>query len=420
MDNEKEFEVEISNTGPKSYETATILRLPATWAEFNDALQKARIEDACFCKNELTMIRRKEIPACDIGQNVNLFELNLLAQRLSDLTEDQYMGFDGLRRIEREKRDGAIPLSKLINFTFNSDICLLAPHIFTDRDLGEFLYEGELFPEDVMTVMESAASDTELLNSLFAIYGQKHRLDVDGTFTPNGYVEPSEVLQEVYAPDKPGEITPYFNRSGAPVVLQVCKSRPNDLQHNEDLVTTLDLPAQPSAIWRAVEAVKASSVKECSFRCIDCLVPSLREAITTSITDTCSLDAANEFAGALDKKERIWYTEDFVKYKALLDAVSDPSIQDAHLLMDNMEQYELLQDVTQPSEYAETVLREKYPDLPEELFHTGQSVALGMKMLEETHAAITDYGLIRRIDGSPLPTFEPEAHESPESEFLMT
>lgn len=37
------FEVEISNGSPKGYETATVMEMPATWVEFNDALQKARI-----------------------------------------------------------------------------------------------------------------------------------------------------------------------------------------------------------------------------------------------------------------------------------------------------------------------------------------------------------------------------------------
>ena len=50
----KIFEVEISSRTPKPYETATTLAMPATWSEFQEALQKARIEDAQYCENELT------------------------------------------------------------------------------------------------------------------------------------------------------------------------------------------------------------------------------------------------------------------------------------------------------------------------------------------------------------------------------
>ena len=50
------FEVEIRNNGPKGYETAVSLRMPATWSEFHDALQKARIKDGRSCGNELLYV----------------------------------------------------------------------------------------------------------------------------------------------------------------------------------------------------------------------------------------------------------------------------------------------------------------------------------------------------------------------------
>lgn len=54
------------------------------------------------------------------------------------------------------------------------------------------------------------------------------------------------------------------------------------------------------------------------------------------------------------------------------------------------------------------ILREKYPDLPEDLFQTPQAAWIGQKWLEQGDAAITDYGLIRRKDGGPLPCFRQE------------
>lgn len=93
---ERIFEVEISNKTPKGYETATTLEMPATWAEFHDALEKARIKDARDCCNELTRIEYPGIQRGMIGDNVNLYELNLLAQRLAMLSEDDRMGLDGL------------------------------------------------------------------------------------------------------------------------------------------------------------------------------------------------------------------------------------------------------------------------------------------------------------------------------------
>lgn len=60
---------------------------------------------------------------------------------------------------------------------------------------------------------------------------------------------------------------------------------------------------------------------------------------------------------------------------------------------------------TENYRYAELMAREKYPDLPSELFQTPQAAQIGRTMLEEGNGAITEYGLIRRTDGRPLPVF---------------
>ena len=110
----KIFEVEISNRGPRGYETAALLKMPATWGEFNDALQKARIEDGRCCQNELTRIEYPGIQREMIGDNVDLYELNLLAQRLSELSKDDQMGMDGLLQIEKIHSTGPISLPRQI------------------------------------------------------------------------------------------------------------------------------------------------------------------------------------------------------------------------------------------------------------------------------------------------------------------
>ena len=132
---ERIFEVEISNKTSKGYETATALEMPATWAEFHDALEKARIKDARDCHNELTKIEYPGIQRGMIGDNVNLYELNLLAQRLAMLSEDDRMGLDGLLQIEGGRHIGPIPLPRLINLTYNADIC---PMFSTISNLGRF------------------------------------------------------------------------------------------------------------------------------------------------------------------------------------------------------------------------------------------------------------------------------------------
>lgn len=205
---------------------------------------------------------------------------------------------------------------------------------------------------------------------------------------------------------RPGEVA-YFHRSGAPIVLEVRKGFFNDPQYDSDKVAMLDLPAVDAGIWRAVGDVEAVSTKECTFSCSDCLIPSLRDAINAALEDD-GLEQVNDFARRLAKQKRTWDEAEFVRYKALLAAVGQPDLTSAVQLMEEADQYELRPEVAQTWGYAEMILREKYPDLPEELFQTPQAARIGEQMLDDRLGTITEYGLIRRKDGQPLPILHPE------------
>ena len=172
---ERIFEVEISNKTSKGYETATALEMPATWAEFHDALEKARIKDARDCHNELTKIEYPGIQRGMIGDNVNLYELNLLAQRLAMLSEDDRMGLDGLLQIEGGRHIGPIPLPRLINLTYNADICLLAPHVFNNQQLGALLYESGMLTQEAMTLLDTTEDGSAYRKDLLEVFGKQYQ-----------------------------------------------------------------------------------------------------------------------------------------------------------------------------------------------------------------------------------------------------
>ena len=402
---ERIFEVEISNKTSKGYETATALEMPATWAEFHDALEKARIKDARDCHNELTKIEYPGIQRGMIGDNVNLYELNLLAQRLAMLSEDDRMGLDGLLQIEGGRHIGPIPLPRLINLTDNAEICRLAPHVFNNQQLGALLYESGMLTQEAMTLLDTTEDGSAYRKDLLEVFGKQYQEDHGGVYTRRGYVEPGGDFKEVY---NRKEIMPYFNRTGAPVVLEVRKGFFNDPAYDNDLTATLDLPAVDDAIWNAVETVDAASMKECAFHCVDCRIPSLRGSINDAIEDEGGIEQVNVFAQMLSQRQRVWDTASFTKYKALLDASGNPNLEQAIELAKELDQYELRPEIAEPWDYTEVILREKYPDLPEDLFQTPQAAWIGQKWLEQGDAAITDYGLIRRKDGGPLPCFRQE------------
>ena len=139
----KAFEVEISNGGPRGYETAITLKLPATWAEFHDALQKARIPDGRNCGIELTRSWWAGLSSELIGGAQNLYELNLFAMRLTMLTSVELLSMDGLLKMEQARGTKSIPIPRLINLTFNAD-CHILPDVFNDESLGAFLDDNEM------------------------------------------------------------------------------------------------------------------------------------------------------------------------------------------------------------------------------------------------------------------------------------
>ncbi len=408
--NKPVFEVEISNNGPKSYETATVMKMPATWAEFNDALQKARITDGRNCGIELTRSWWAGLSSDLIGNVSNLYELNLFARRLTMLTDEEYLSLDGLLKMEQAQGTKAIPLPRLINLTFNAS-CHIAPDVFDDESLGAFLYEGEMLSKEAMRLLDTTEPGSDYRKRLLEVFGEQHREEIGGVFASYGYVEPNgDEFKEVY---KPGEMA-YFDRSGAPVVLEASKGFFNDPAYDSDETVILDLPAIGNAVDKAIDKVGAASEKECGFRCVDCLIPSLRELINNAMDEEDSLAPAVKAAGLLKQKQRIWDEASIVKYKALLEASACSDLRDAIRLMEELEQYELHPEVAQTWGYAELVLREKYPDLPEALFQTGQSAEIGRKLLD---GVITEYGLIRRTDGQPIQSI-PEAPEQKGMEMM--
>ena len=272
--------MEISNSGPKSYETATVMKMPASFAEFSDALQKARIKDGSFCKNELTCIHYNGLTHAMIGWNANLYDLNLFAQRLASLTEEQKKGMDALLKIKQNHRVAPIPLNQLINLTYNTDICCFAPRVSNHEELGAFLYANEMLSNEAMALLDTTEEGSGFQERLLELLGEQHQEDHGGVFTDFGYAELGGEIKDIYVCQS--NETACFHRSDAPVMLEVRKGFFNDPSYDNDKTAVLNLPAADAGIWRAVEKVDAASVDECAFRCVDCLIPFLRDAINNA------------------------------------------------------------------------------------------------------------------------------------------
>ena len=201
MNKEPEFHVEVSNGKQDGYATAVMLDLPASWSEFHDAMERARVEDARDCRIEICKIQSIELRAALDKHPRNLYELNLLAQRLTMLQPEQKMPFAGLVTMEVQKKKESVPLNRLINLTFNTENCCVASHVKNDKELGRLFYDSEMFSEEAMALLDTMEHGSRHMDELLAVLSRQHRETIGGVFVADGYVENSGGdIQEVYVP----------------------------------------------------------------------------------------------------------------------------------------------------------------------------------------------------------------------------
>ena len=388
------FSVEIMRPGKFGLNTSATLEMPATQAEYHDAMQKARITDD-------KVIYSNEICECEydwlwphIPKNANLLELNLLAVRMENYIKDDLDVFEVMVKAEAVRNNGEpIPLPRLINMTFSTENCHVVGDIASDTQLGKFLFENDFFTESDAEAVRARIDAGSPIRDLFALLGKEHRIANGGVLTASGcYVEYDGSVNEVYVPHEMA----YFDSSGAPVVLTVSKGHFNDPGCDNDKEVTLKLPASDEQINAAAEIVEAASLKEIAYRCDDCLVPAAKEWLD----DAQDIEQANDFAKALDHMER---HGGVVEYKALLEAAECGDLDTALRLIDGVSDLQLITECSGPEDYAFSYCTEKYntPDGPDITKHINL-YTFGLEFMKHENAANTSYGVLRRKDGGPI------------------
>lgn len=309
--------------------------------ELNEDLGVTPIQrQASFCKNELTCIHYNGLTHAMIGWNANLYDLNLFAQRLASLTEEQKKGMDALLKIKQNHRVAPIPLNQLINLTYNTDICCFAPRVSNHEELGAFLYANEMLSNEAMALLDTTEEGSGFQERLLELLGEQHQEDHGGVFTDFGYAELGGEIKDIYVCQS--NETACFHRSDAPVVLEVRKGFFNDPSYDNDKTAVLNLPAADAGIWRAVEKVDAASVDECAFRCVDCLIPFLRDAINNAMRN--SFDQLDEVIAEINSQCEDGKSLDDTRVKAIFYALyfaaEQPDTDGIHEFADCFVDYE--------------------------------------------------------------------------------
>lgn len=126
-------------------------------------------------------------------EDMDLTELNLLAEKLASFEPVQEAAFEGLVRMDLDKGTTELPLCRLIDLANSADCCHVAPTVGNDEQLGHFYVDNDFpvippgLPEEVYDILDYEA------------IGRKARMEEGGVFTSAGYVVQNADLDVSYS-----------------------------------------------------------------------------------------------------------------------------------------------------------------------------------------------------------------------------
>ena len=354
------FDVHLANTNSPDAEIYTYLSLPATDYELLDVRDRLRLTDGQVPYAELIELCEFEELSPFISPYNSLNKLNALAKTLSELNHQQSISFKGLVQMELNETQGRMTIERLFDLAYSADYCHIVDAT-NDEQLGRFYAENDFLPQ----LDGLPDSVFELLD--FNKIGKDTRTSEGGVFIDDCYILRHTEVQEVF---KSLDLTP--KQPDYQILLTL-----TDKNH-----TRLALPMNPQEL---------TSVDSYRYRCSDCRVPSLIDAIEAAR----DLDLINEFAQKIDTMT----DSQILHYKAMLAATQCDNLQEAISALEHLEHFMLDGKVVSPESAAMEELRFVIGDGDVELIkeHLNLS-AYGRALVERDNAVITPYGMVNRDD----------------------
>lgn len=380
----KILDVYIAKADEPESEAYANLSLPATPFAIFDALDKARVQQGDELYFQVEDYHAFASLGPFIARTKNLAALNALCQKLSELSDQQSTAFEGLVKMEAEKKNGPIFVRTLINLAHSADCCHVVSGVLNDEQLGRFYAENGFVP-DVDDISDRLFG---LLD--FGRIGRELRQGEGGVFTERGYVTQHSDLKQVYKDMTFRIRTPMYQ-----ILLDASKGHFNDPDYDSERSVRIQLPADEAALDAVLTALDVASWDEVGYHCVDCRVPSLMDAIT----DAEDISAVNDFAELLqgmgDKQMR--------KYKAILHATGCTALEEAVELAGHMDDFIFEEKICGLRDLAMNELQFMTSDEDAALLakHTDLT-GYGKALLERDHCVISQYGLVERQDGQPI------------------
>lgn len=381
--NEKVFGVYLAKEDPKSDAYAK-LDLPAQPWELLDALDKLHLQEGDRLYLEIDdYYDFEELATVLQDREDSLAELNDLAERLTRLNDVQCAALQGLIQMETAKGGDGISVTRLRDLTESADCCHVVPEALNDSQLGRFYAENGFVPE------VEGISDTvfELLD--FTAIGLRARKDEGGVFTRKGYVLQNSDLKQ--APSVPGEIA----EPDYMVLLEVARRQADGPVQDGTGPILVKLPAAPEELETVTERLNVASSQELWWRCIDCVIPEMRDAVS-SASEIREVNRFAQMVAAMPQEQR-------KVYKAVLEGLRCRDLASAAAQADTLDAYLLREDIYSPSGLAKEKIRSLMDETMVDHVLTNLNLyRYGETLMAAEHCTQTGYGLLQRRDGQEL------------------
>ena len=376
---DKVFRVELSGGNRRYCE----LDLPATNYELLDVLERLQRKPGDKPEWEIIEHTGFQFLHVHLTGECDLYQLNALATRLSQMTSSDKIAFEGLFNMEVAKKYGPISIATMVDLAYSTDCCHVVEGVITDAQLGEFYAENGFMPE----LDNLPDSVFQLLD--FDKLGEKMRIEDGGILVGRGYVAQHADLKQVYDTLTLVPKTPDY------AIRLLIGRYPFETNEQPDKLVPLTLPATPEELADALNACGAASWDEVVFHVEDSAIPHILEEMNCD-----GVEEINELAQAIQYRAK---RSELTKLKAVLHASDCHSIHAATYIAENLDDYLYEPDQRTAEEVAMEELRFVVDE--QSLATLQKHVNLfnyGMDVIRETNAMMTPYGLTLRRDGEML------------------
>lgn len=378
----------IRNEGEYGNEYTMCIRMPATKYAIRDVLQQLRASDEKAAGLELVI---DECPYMPDAEHVRLDapsieELNFLARRLADLSEDEQIALRAVsEKYFRQFGEGEpISMKDLINLTYGLDQVSVIYNVNDDAELGQFAIENEL-NEDIKDVPESSRY---LLDK--AKIGEFQRKNDGGVFVGNNYVLVDEYkLSDVYD----GVTLPAEEKSKDFIFrLEVSKCPPSDAEEIELDTLWLELPMDKSEANRVAKELGEERIEDCVYLDFESAIPQIQEE---HFGDMQKFDVLNQFAESI---KGMTMAEE-AKFKAILEAREIANIQAMLGVTQSLRNYDFAPQIRNADQYFKEYLSQHLHQCMDKAWlDTLSAYKEGVELMRRLGSLTTSYGLISSKD----------------------